>query len=143
MKNGIYTTHSERGTELLAAEFGASLTPNTVIALSGELGAGKTAFTRGIAEGLGFAGAVSSPTFTIVNEYHGGRLAVFHFDLYRLSGADDVYDIGWNDYLERGGVIIAEWSERAADLLPEGTIYVDIGFGEFRTDRILRVSGAN
>ncbi|MDR2360079.1 MAG: tRNA (adenosine(37)-N6)-threonylcarbamoyltransferase complex ATPase subunit type 1 TsaE [Oscillospiraceae bacterium] len=143
MTDGLYFTYSERETELLAADFAGVLTPDTVIALSGELGAGKTAFVRGLAIGLAYGGTVSSPTFTIVNEYHGGRLPIFHFDLYRLSGTYEVCDIGWDDYLGRGGVIAAEWSDRAADLLPEGTIYVDIGFGKFGTNRVLRVSGAN
>jgi tRNA threonylcarbamoyladenosine biosynthesis protein TsaE len=117
----------------------AELKPGAVVALSGEIGAGKTAFTRGIANGLGYSGQVSSPTFTIVNEYAGGRIPLIHFDLYRLNDSAEVLDIGWDDYLERGALCVAEWSERAPDLFPEGTIYVDIGFGEFSDDRILRV----
>ncbi|MDR0819276.1 MAG: tRNA (adenosine(37)-N6)-threonylcarbamoyltransferase complex ATPase subunit type 1 TsaE [Oscillospiraceae bacterium] len=131
-------SRSELDTETIGRNFAPELKSGSVIALSGELGAGKTAFTRGLAEGLGYSGYVSSPTFTIVNEYLGGRLPIFHFDLYRLSGSDEVWDIGWDDYLDRGGICVVEWSERASDLFPDGTIYVDIRFGEFSQDRVLR-----
>ena len=76
---------------------------------------GKTAFTRGLAQGLGCRTRVTSPTFTIVNEYEGGRLPLFHFDMYRLDGAEDLFDIGWDDYLDRGGVCAVEWSENAPE----------------------------
>ena len=85
---------------------------------------GKTAFTRGLARGLGYSGHVTSPTFTIVNEYEGTKLSLFHFDMYRLGGADDLFDIGWEDYLDRGGVCAVEWSEMVTDALPPETIYV-------------------
>jgi tRNA threonylcarbamoyladenosine biosynthesis protein TsaE len=134
-----YTTHSERETEQLGAKLAESLVRGDVLALSGELGAGKTALTRGLAAALGFTGNVSSPTFTLVNEYIGGRVPLFHFDLYRLEDSDAVLDIGWDDYLERGGVCVVEWSERASDLFPEGTIYVDIRLGKLGEDRIVRV----
>ena len=110
-------THSPTETEQLGERLASKLTAGTVLALRGDLGAGKTAFTRGLAWGLGCAGAVTSPTFTIVNEYEGGRLPLFHFDLYRLSSADELWDIGWEDYLARGGVCAVEWSERAEELL--------------------------
>jgi tRNA threonylcarbamoyladenosine biosynthesis protein TsaE len=87
---------------------------------------GKTAFTRGLARGLGYTGRVTSPTFTIVNEYEGGRLPLFHFDLYRLADADALFDIGWEDYLDRGGVCAVEWSEQVADAMPPEAIYVTI-----------------
>ena len=90
---------------------------------------GKTAFTRGLARGLGCRGRVTSPTFTIVNEYEG-RTPLFHFDMYRLGSSDELFDIGWDDYLARGGVCAVEWSERVSDALPEDTIFVDIA----RTD---------
>ena len=86
---------------------------------------GKTAFTRGLARGLGCPGRVTSPTFTIVNEYDG-RIPLFHFDMYRLTDSDDLFDIGWEDYLERRGVCAVEWSERISDALPENTLYVTI-----------------
>ena len=87
---------------------------------------GKTAFTRGLTRGLGCRERVTSPTFTIVNEYEGGRLSLFHFDLYRLEGAEDLFDIGWDDYLDRGGVCAVEWSERAEEALPPETVRVTL-----------------
>ena len=106
----VYITHSEKETEDLGAAFAEKLAPGAVAALYGELGCGKTAFVRGMARAMGFQGAVTSPTFTIVNEYDGPR-PLFHFDMYRLGSADELYDIGWEDYLARGGVCAVEWSE--------------------------------
>lgn len=120
-----YLSHSTEETEALGAALAARLRPGDVVAYHGGLGAGKTAFTRGLARGLGCAGRVSSPTFTLVNE-HQGRLPLFHFDLYRLGGEEELFDIGWEDYLDRGGVCAVEWSERAAGALPEGTISVTL-----------------
>ena len=98
-----YVTNSEEETEALGARLAAVLTPGTVVAFTGDLGAGKTAFTRGLARGLGVTDRVTSPTFTIVNEYEGGRLPLFHFDMYRLASSEELFDIGWEDYLQRGG----------------------------------------
>ena len=120
-----YLSHNERETEALGAALAARLRPGDVVAYLGDLGAGKTAFTRGLARGLGYAGRVTSPTFTVVNEYEG-RLPLFHFDLYRLDGEDALYDIGWEDYLDRGGVCAVEWSERAEAALPRETVWVSI-----------------
>ena len=106
-----YTTHSESETEALGAEFAKKLPAGAVIALYGDLGCGKTAFVRGMARGMGIGSLVNSPTFTIVNEYLDGERPLFHFDMYRLGGADELYDIGWEDYLGRGGVCAVEWSE--------------------------------
>ena len=105
-----YTTHSEKETEDLGARFAEKLPAGAVIALYGDLGCGKTAFVRGMARGMGIDCAVTSPTFTIVNEYDGPR-PLFHFDMYRLGSADELFDIGWEDYLARGGVCAVEWSE--------------------------------
>ena len=121
-----YLAQSEADTEALGARLAQSLFPGAVVAYRGGLGMGKTAFTRGLARGLGFPGRVTSPTFTIVNEYEGGRLPLFHFDMYRLSGADDLFDIGWEDYLDRGGVCAVEWSEQVEEALPPGTVTVTI-----------------
>ena len=106
----VYITHSESETEALGAEIARKLPDGSVIAFYGELGSGKTAFVRGMARGMGIDALVNSPTFTIVNEYVGPR-SLFHFDMYRLSSADELYDIGWEDYLARGGVCAVEWSE--------------------------------
>ena len=112
-----FITDSPRQTESLGETLGKILTPGTVIAYLGDLGAGKTAFTRGLARGLGYREPVTSPTYTIVNEYLGGRLPLFHFDMYRLRSSDDLFDIGWEDYLDRGGVCAVEWSENVADAM--------------------------
>ena len=112
-----FLTKNEGETQQLGRRLGEKLTPGVVVAYTGDLGAGKTAFTRGLAQGLGIADRVTSPTFNIVNEYEGGRLPLFHFDLYRLGGADELFDIGWEDYLTRGGVCAVEWSENVADAL--------------------------
>lgn len=114
-----FVTHSPEETERLGEKLAKKLTPGTVLAYRGELGAGKTAFTRGLARGLGYTDPVTSPTYTIVNEYLGGRLPLFHFDMYRLSSAEDLWDIGWEDYLDRGGVCAVEWSENVAEALPD------------------------
>ena len=113
----VLESHSERETEQLAQELAGQLRPGEVLALEGDLGAGKTAFTRGLARGLGFDGRVQSPTFTIVNEYEGGRLPLFHFDLYRLGSPEELFDIGWEDYLERCGVCAVEWSQNGGDCI--------------------------
>ena len=110
-------TDSPARTEAVGEALGKRLTPGTVIAYRGDLGAGKTAFTRGLARGLGCTERVTSPTYTIVNEYLSGRMPLFHFDMYRLASADELFDIGWEDYLERGGVCAVEWSENVADAL--------------------------
>ena len=107
-------THSERETEDAGAAFAAGIPDGTVVAMYGELGAGKTAFVRGMARGMGLDCRVNSPTFTIVNEYLGER-TLLHFDMYRLGGADELWDIGWDDYLSRGAVCAVEWSENVAD----------------------------
>ena len=120
-----FTTNSPAETEAVGAALGAVLKPGTVIAYRGDLGAGKTAFTRGLARGLGAGEIVTSPTYTIVNEYLSGRLPLFHFDMYRLASSDDLWDIGWEDYLERGGVCAVEWSENVDDAM-ENAVYVTI-----------------
>ena len=112
-----FITKSPEETELLGQKLGAVLRGGEVIAYRGDLGAGKTAFTRGLARGLGISMRVTSPTYTIVNEYTGGRLPLFHFDMYRLGSSDELFDIGWEDYLLRGGVCAVEWSENVADAM--------------------------
>ena len=114
-----FLTNSPAETEAVGAALGKIIPAGTVIAYRGDLGAGKTAFTRGLARGLGCSELVTSPTYTIVNEYLGGRLPLFHFDMYRLASSDDLWDIGWEDYLERGGVCAVEWSENVEDALED------------------------
>ena len=112
-----WITNSPEETETVGQQLGKYLQPGAVIAYLGDLGAGKTAFTRGLARGLGATEPVTSPTYTIVNEYLSGRIPLFHFDMYRLGSSDDLWDIGWEDYLERGGVCAVEWSENVADAM--------------------------
>ena len=121
-----FLTNSPAETEAVGAALGKIIPAGTVIAYRGDLGAGKTAFTRGLARGLGCSELVTSPTYTIVNEYLGGRLPLFHFDMYRLASSDDLWDIGWEDYLERGGVCAVEWSENVADAMEDAiTVTID------------------
>ncbi|WP_297289928.1 tRNA (adenosine(37)-N6)-threonylcarbamoyltransferase complex ATPase subunit type 1 TsaE [uncultured Flavonifractor sp.] len=136
-------TNSPAETEDAGASLAARLEPGSVIAFTGDLGAGKTAFTRGLARGLGVTERVTSPTFTIVNEYEGGRLPLFHFDMYRLGSSDELFDIGWEDYLRRGGVCAVEWSENIEDALEEDAIRVDIRRGEYDDQRIITISGGD
>ncbi|MBE7008195.1 MAG: tRNA (adenosine(37)-N6)-threonylcarbamoyltransferase complex ATPase subunit type 1 TsaE [Ruminococcaceae bacterium] len=135
-----YTSHSVSDTEAFGETLAKRLRPGDVVAFTGSLGMGKTALTRGIARGLGCRGRVTSPTFTIVNEYEGG-VPLFHFDLYRLGSSDELYDIGWDDYLARGGVCAVEWSERVSDALPEGAVTVDIARGDGDDTRVITVTG--
>ena len=120
-----FITNSPMETEKVGEVLGKVLKPGTILAYEGDLGAGKTAFTRGLARGLGAKEQVTSPTYTIVNEYLSGRMPLFHFDMYRLASSDDLWDIGWEDYLERGGVCAVEWSENVEDAL-EGAVNVTI-----------------
>jgi len=116
-------TNSENETILEGEKLGRTLKPGAIIALHGELGAGKTAFTRGIASGLGISASVSSPTFTIANEYPGD-IPLFHFDMYRLESESELFDIGWDDYHDRDGVCVVEWSEKVPGAFPPDTVTV-------------------
>ena len=121
----IVTTNNENETVFEGIKLGRTLKPGDVVALYGELGAGKTAFTRGVAAGLGIGMNVSSPTFTIVNEYPGD-ISLFHFDMYRLESENELFDIGWDDYNDRGGVCVVEWSEKVPGAFTSDTIIVNI-----------------
>ena len=110
----IYYTNSDKETEAVGEQFGRAVKDGTVVAMYGDLGAGKTAFVRGMARGMGITERVSSPTFTIVNEYLGDRTLI-HFDMYRLGSADELFDIGWEDYIARGAVCAVEWSENVEE----------------------------
>ena len=136
-------SHSPEETEDIGARLAQRLGPGAVVAFTGDLGAGKTAFTRGLARGLGIPDRITSPTFTIVNEYEGGRLPLFHFDMYRLGSADELFDIGWEDYLRRGGVCAVEWSENIADALEEDAVRVDIRRGASDQERVITIAGVS
>ena len=118
-------TKSEAETEAAGERFAKTLPDGAVVALYGDLGAGKTAFVRGMARGMGIDARVSSPTFTIVNEYLGAR-ELYHFDMYRLASSEELFDIGWEDYLNRGGVCAVEWSENVSDAFEGDEITVRI-----------------
>ena len=133
-------THSVEETEAVGEKLARQLLAGDILAFEGDLGAGKTAFTRGLARGLGIHGAVTSPTYTIVNEYPEGRLPLFHFDLYRLPNADAVYELGWEDYLERGGVCAVEWSENAKELFADA-IRISVLRDGSENQRRIRITG--
>ena len=134
-----FETFSPEETEAVGAALAQRLTPGTVIAFQGDLGAGKTAFTRGLARGLGCDESVTSPTYTIVNEYLSGKMPLFHFDMYRLRCADDLFDIGWEDYLERGGVCAVEWSENVSDAIEDAVMVTIQKTGD--TSRCITIEG--
>ncbi len=137
-----FMTNSLAETQALGERLAEKLGAGTIVAFTGDLGAGKTAFISGLATGLGITDRVTSPTYTIVNEYDGGRLPLFHFDLYRLSGAEELFDIGWEDYLERGGVCAVEWSERGSEALEgERIVFVSICRGAADNQRIIHIEG--
>lgn len=139
-----YETHGPEETERLGQCMARVLRPGDIIAYYGDLGAGKTAFTRGLARGLGVKETVTSPTYTIVNEYLSGIMPLFHFDMYRLGSSEELFDIGWEDYLVRGGVCAVEWSENIADALPADTVRVRIRRHEGHEDwRDIRVEGVD
>ena len=137
-----YITNGTGETEELGCQLGRVLEPGAVVAYTGDLGAGKTAFTRGIARGLEIPEQVTSPTFTIVNEYEGGRLPLFHFDMYRLGSSEELFDIGWDDYLARGGVCAVEWSENVEDALDDDAIRVEIRRGDQDDQRRITIINA-
>ena len=136
-----FCTEDPEQTERLGKALAMQLRAGDVIACRGDLAAGKTALTRGIAAGLGVSGPVTSPTYTIVNEYHDGRLPLFHFDMYRLGSADELFDIGWEDYLARGGVCVVEWAERVEEAF-EGLPCIRVDFEKTGdTRRNITISG--
>ncbi len=124
--NSVFISDSPANTRKIAADLAAGLQGDEVIAFYGDLGQGKTCFITGLAEGLGFTGEVSSPTFAIINEYIGGRVNLYHFDMYRVSGWDDLYSTGYFEYMESGGVLAIEWSENIEAALPDDTIRITI-----------------
>jgi len=133
-------THSPEETEQLGRTLAAKLRPGTVLAFTGDLGAGKTTLTRGLAQGLGITMPVTSPTYTIVNEYEVGCPPLIHFDMYRLGSADELFEIGWEDYLAQNAILAVEWSENVAEALPADTVYIQMeNLGE--TSRKITITG--
>jgi tRNA threonylcarbamoyladenosine biosynthesis protein TsaE len=140
----LHTTDSAAATEAFAHKYASVLEPGSVVALTGDLGAGKTHFTRGLASGLGVPDphAVSSPTFAIVQEYGGGRMPIAHFDFYRLGSAGELLELGWDDYLESGAVTIVEWGDRFPDLLPPETHWWHLAHAGGDTRTLTRLPSA-
>ncbi len=136
----VIETTGEEETVVAGAELAKALRPGDVLAFYGDLGAGKTAFIRGVARGLGIEARVSSPTFTIVNEYPG-KVSLFHFDMYRLASSDELFEIGWEDYLERGGVCCVEWTENVEDAIPYDAVTVRIEKNGENTRKIFITGG--
>ena len=136
-----WITHSPAETEALGARLAEALDAGRVVAFTGDLGAGKTAFVSGMARALGVEERVTSPTFTIVNEYEGGRLPLFHFDMYRLGDADELFHIGWEDYLARGGICAVEWSENVTEAIEPDAVRVSIVRGDGDSDRMITIEG--
>ncbi len=135
-----FITNSVEETESLAKEFALSVTKPCFIALFGGMGMGKTAFVRGFCDGLGFKGDVSSPTFSLVHEYHGGNLSIYHFDMYRVMGYESLYSTGFFDFLDNG-VIICEWSENITEFIPDDAVIIKISRGENDDERIFEIEG--
>ncbi len=133
-------TNSAQETEQLGERLAAGLKGGQVLALFGPMGMGKTAFTRGLARGLGVSGEVSSPTFALVHE-HGGKIPLYHFDMFRVDSWDDLYSTGFFDYLESGGVLVIEWSENIEGALPEDAVRITISQGEGENQRVFQVEG--
>ncbi len=138
-----FVTHSREETESVGGRLADALDRGRVVAFTGDLGAGKTAFVSGMARSLGVEERVTSPTFTIVNEYEGGRLPLFHFDMYRLGGADELFHIGWEDYLARGGICAVEWSENVAEAIEPDAVRVSIRRGTGDNDRVITIEGVD
>lgn len=139
--NFVYQSNSAEETEQIGQQFSKQITDGAVIAFTGDLGAGKTAFCRGFLRGFGYQGRVTSPTFAIVNEYETERGRVCHFDMYRILDEDALYDIGWDDYLDGDAILLIEWSENISDALPPETITVDIRRGVLENARTITIHG--
>lgn len=138
-----WNSNSPQETEALGKTIAATLKGGELIALYGGMGMGKTAFTRGVAEGLGISGGVSSPTFALVHEYAGGRLPLYHFDMYRVTSWDDLYSTGFFDYLDTDAVLVIEWSENIDGALPEKKISIVVERGEGEEQRVFHVEGVD
>ena len=139
-----YLSHSAGETEQIAADFAAGLKSGDVIAYKGPMGAGKTAFTRGLCRGLGLdESQVSSPTFALVHQYGNGEHALYHFDMYRVESYEDLYSTGFFDYLECGGVLVIEWSENIENALPENAVRIAISRGAAEDERVFQIDGLN
>lgn len=135
-----YTSYSPEETEKIAYEFSQRLNAGDVVCMYGELGAGKTAFVRGIARGLGIKDHITSPTFTIVNEYCG-KMPLYHFDVYRIADEDEMYEIGYEEYIDGDGVSVIEWPQLIKDILPKSyySVKIDRNYEAGEHSRIITI----
>lgn len=138
MKKQTVIIKNESETAAFGIELGKRACPGTVIALTGDLGAGKTTLTKAIAQGLGISDMITSPTFNIVKEYDGGRLPLYHFDVYRIGDADEMYELGYEEYFYGNGVCVVEWADLIEDLLPENAVRIQLEYGGEEGERIYR-----
>ena len=138
MEKKVVYIKNEQETRSFGKKLAAELAPVIVIALTGDLGTGKTALTKSIAEGLGITEVITSPTFNIVKEYYSGRIPMYHFDVYRIGDIDEMYELGYEEYFYGNGVCIVEWADLIEDIIPEDAIRIDIEYGENEGERIYR-----
>ena len=136
MEKKVVYIKNEQETRSFGKKLAAELAPGIVIALTGDLGTGKTALTKSIAEGLGITEVITSPTFNIVKEYYSGRIPMYHFDVYRIGDIDEMYELGYEEYFYGNGVCIVEWADLIEDIIPEDAIRIDIEYGENEGERI-------
>ncbi len=134
------TLKSEQETEKYGIELGRKVKPGTVIALTGDLGAGKTTLTKAIAKGLGVTETVTSPTFTVVKEYRSGRLPLYHFDVYRIGDPEEMYELGYEEYFYGDGVCVVEWADLVEELLPGDAVRIRIDYGASEGERVYECS---
>ena len=139
LKEKTYVLKSTKDTLSLGKRIAKGLEPGAVIALTGPLGAGKTTLAQAIARGLCVTERMASPTFTIVQEYRSGRLPLFHFDVYRVSDSDELFEIGFEEYLHAGGVCLIEWADLIEDVMPENTVWIRMEYGEEEDERVCTV----
>ena len=138
MEKKVVYIKNEQETRSFGKKLADELAPGIVIALTGDLGTGKTALTKSIAEGLGITEVITSPTFNIVKEYYSGRIPMYHFDVYRIGDIDEMYELGYEEYFYGNGVCIVEWADLIEDIIPEDAIRIDIEYGENEGERIYR-----
>lgn len=136
----IIETNTDKETKEWGQKMGRSAKAGAIYALVGDLGVGKTVFTKGFAEGLGVIEHISSPTFTLVNEYHDGRLPFYHFDVYRIEEAEELEMIGFEEYLYGNGVTLIEWANRVPELLPPDTVWITIAKDYEKSDEYRRIT---
>lgn len=138
MKEKMFRVKNQEETEALAQSLAQMAAPGMVIAMRGDLGTGKTTFTKAFAKGLGIEETVTSPTFNIVKEYRGGRIPLYHFDVYRIDDPEEMYELGYEEYFYGDGVCAVEWAEKIGELIPEDAVRIHISYGEKEGERIYR-----